>query len=136
MESSKGKSFHGIIEVAFNEIAIITAIHNIKSNKGSKTAGIDKIKMDKYLQTDKEMLIELITKSVKPYKAKPAKRRYIEKQNGKMRPLGIPTILDRIIQECLRIVLESIVEAKFYANSYGSRPYRAAKHAVMDIKLP
>lgn len=76
MESLKGKSFHGIIEVAFNEITIITAIHNIKSNKGSKTAGIDKIKMDKYLQMEKEMLIELIRKSVKPYKAKPAKRRY------------------------------------------------------------
>ena len=50
-----------------------------------------------------------------------------------MRPLGIPTIFDRIIQECIRIVLEPISEAKFYPNSYGFRPYRATKHAVKDI---
>lgn len=133
LQSSKGKSFHGIIEVAFNEVTIITAIHNIKSNKGSQTAGVDKNKMDKYLQMDKEVLINLIRNSVKCYKAKPVRRVYIEKHNGKLRPLGIPTILERIIQECLRIVLEPIAEAKFYPHSYGFRPFRAAKHAVKDI---
>ncbi len=133
LKSSEGKSFHGIIEVAFNEVTIITAIHNIKSNKGSKTAGVDKIVMDTYLQMDKEILIQLVRKSVNLYKAKPARRKYIQKQNGKMRALGIPSILDRIIQECIRIVLEPIAEAKFYPNSYGFRPYRATKHAVKDI---
>jgi RNA-directed DNA polymerase len=133
LQSSKGKSFHGIIEVAFNEVTIITAIHNIKSNKGSQTAGVDKNKMDKYLQMDKEVLINLIRSTVRRYKAKPVRRVYIEKQNGKLRPLGIPTILERIIQECLRIVLEPIAEAKFYPHSYGFRPFRASKHAVKDI---
>ena len=47
-QSRKGKSFHGIMEVAFNEVTIITAIHNIKSNKGARTAGVDSIKIDKY----------------------------------------------------------------------------------------
>jgi group II intron reverse transcriptase/maturase len=47
--------------------------------------------------------------------------------------LGIPTILDRIVQECLRIVLEPICEARFYPQSYGFRPYRATKHAVQEI---
>lgn len=132
-QSSKGVSFHGIIEVAFNEVTIVTAIHNIKSNKGSKTAGIDKITIDTYLQMDKEELIKLIRRTVENYKAKPARRKYVPKQNGKMRPLGIPTLLDRIIQECLRIVIEPIVEAKLYPNSYGFRPYRATKHAIKDI---
>jgi retron-type reverse transcriptase len=50
-----------------------------------------------------------------------------------MRPLGIPTMLDRIIQECIRIVIEPICEAKFYPHSYGFRPYRATKHAIADI---
>jgi RNA-directed DNA polymerase len=133
LKSSEGKSFHGIIEVAFNEVTITTAIHNIKSNKGSKTPGVDKIVIDTYLQMDKEVLIKIVRESVKIYKAKPARRKYIEKQNGKMRPLGIPTMLDRIIQECIKIVLEPIAEAKFYPNSYGFRPYRATKHAVKDI---
>ena len=133
LKSSEGKSFHGIIEVAFNEVTIITAIHNIKSNKGSKTAGVDKAVIDTYLQMDKDTLIQIVRKSVNQYKAKPARRKYIQKQNGKMRPLGIPTIFDRIIQECIRIVLEHISEAKFYPNSYGFRPYRATKHAVKDI---
>ena len=74
LKSSEGKSFHGIIEVAFNEVTIITAIHNIKSNKGSKTAGVDKVVIDTYLQMDKDALIQMVRKSVNRYKAKPARR--------------------------------------------------------------
>lgn len=132
-QSKSGKSFHGIIEVAFNEVTIITAIHNIKVNRGANTPGIDNNKIDKYLQMDKKELIEFIQKQVSNYKPKPVKRIYIRKSNGKLRPIGIPTILERIIQECIKIVIEPIVEAKFFPNSYGFRPYRATKHAVMDI---
>ncbi len=132
-KSKQGKSFNGIIEVAFNEVTIITAIHKIKANKGAKTAGVDDKTIDKYLQMDKVEFIDLVQNSVKKYKPKPAKRIYIEKDNGKMRPLGIPTVLDRIIQECLRIVLEPIVEAKFYPHSYGFRPYRSIHDAVGQV---
>ena len=131
--SQQNKTFTGLLEAAASEITIITAIHNIKSNKGSKTAGVDKIKMDRYLQMPKDELVTLIQSSFKKYLPKPARRVYIEKSNGKQRPLGIPTILDRIIQECIRIVIEPICEAKFYPHSYGFRPYRAQKHAISDI---
>lgn len=131
--SSEGHCFHGILEVAFNEVVIITAVHNIKANKGANTAGLDKIKIDYYLQLPKEELIKLVQESVKDYKPKPVRRIYIEKSNGKKRPLGIPTILDRIIQECLRLIIEPIVEAKFYPHSYGFRPGRACKNAVRDV---
>lgn len=132
-KSKEGIAFTGLVEAMINEVTIVTAIHNIKSNKGSKTAGVDQIKMDRYLQMPREELIALIRDSFSNYRPKPARRVYIPKKNGKQRPLGIPTVLDRIIQECVRIVIEPICEAKFYPHSYGFRPYRAQKHAIRDI---
>lgn len=132
-KSKEGIAFTGLVEAMVNEVTIVTAIHNIKSNKGSKTAGVDQIKMDRYLQMPREELIALIRDSFSNYRPKPARRVYIPKKNGKQRPLGIPTVLDRIIQECVRIVIEPICEAKFYPHSYGFRPYRAQKHAIRDI---
>ena len=123
VKSKEGISFTGLIEAMVNEVTIVTAIHNIKSNKGSKTAGIDQMKMDKYLQMPKEELIALIRDNFSNYRPKPAKRVYIPKKNGKKRPLGIPTVLDRIIQECVRIIIEPICEARFYPHSYGSVSY-------------
>ena len=132
-KSGQGVSFTGLVEAMANEVTIVTAVHNIKSNKGSRTAGVDKIKMDKYLQMPKDELILLIQSSFCNYRPKPARREYIEKSNGKKRPLGIPTVLDRIIQECVRIIIEPICEARFYPQSYGFRPYRAQKHAIRGI---
>lgn len=132
-KSREGIAFTGLVEAMVNEVTIVTAIHNIKSNKGSKTAGVDQMKMDKYLQMPKEDLIALIRDNFSNYKPKPARRVYIPKKNGKQRPLGIPTVLDRIIQECVRIIIEPICEARFYPHSYGFRPYRAQKHAIRDI---
>lgn len=132
-KSGQGVSFTGLLEAMVSEATIVTAVHNIKSNKGSKTAGVDRMKMDKYLQMPKEELFQLIQSNISNYKPKPAKRKYIEKANGKKRPLGIPTVLDRIIQECMRLILEPICEARFYPHSYGFRPYRAQKHAIRDI---
>ena len=132
-KSGQGVAFTGLLEAMENEVTIVTAVHNIKSNKGSKTAGVDKIKMDRYLQMPKEELLSMIQSSFHHYQPKPARRVYIDKGNGKKRPLGIPTILDRIIQECVRLILEPICEAQFYPHSYGFRPYRAQKHAIRDI---
>ena len=132
-KSGQGVSFTGLLEAMANETTIVTAVHNIKSNKGSKTAGVDGKRMDHYLQMPKGKLIALIQSCFETYKPKPARREYIPKSNGKTRPLGIPTMLDRIIQECVRIILEPVCEARFYPHSYGFRPYRAQKHAVRDI---
>lgn len=131
-QSQQNNNFTGLLEAVISETTIITAIHNIKSNKGSKTAGVDKVKMDKYLQMPKDKVVGIVQSNLRHYLPKPARRVYI-KGNGKMRPLGIPTILDRIIQECIRIIIEPICEAKFYPHSYGFRPYRAQKHAIADI---
>ena len=132
-KTKQNNAFTGLLEAVSSETTIVTAIHNIKSNKGSKTAGVDRVKMDKYLQMPKEKVAAIIQGNLKNYRPKPARRVYIAKSNGTQRPLGIPTILDRIIQECVRIVIEPICEAKFYPHSYGFRPYRAQKHAISDI---
>lgn len=132
-KSKQGISFTGLLEAINHEVTITTAIHNIKSNSGSKTSGVDKVNINKYLQMPKEKLLGLVRKALSNYKPKPAKRIYISKQNGKLRPLGIPTMLDRIIQESIRIIIEPICEAKFYPNSYGFRPYRAQKHAITYV---
>jgi group II intron reverse transcriptase/maturase len=132
-KSKQNAGFNGILEIAFHEVTIITAIHNIKANHGSKTPGLDGETIDDYLQMSKEDLIKKIQAIVLCYVPQPVKRVYIKKTNGKLRPLGIPSILDRIIQECIRIVIEPILEARFYPHSYGFRPYRACKHAIRNI---
>lgn len=132
-KSGQSISFTGLLEAMCHEVTIVTAVHNIKSNKGRKTAGVDEIKMDSYLQMPKQELIDLIQRKFHKYQPKPARRVYIPKSNGKQRPLGIPSAIDRVVQECMRIVLEPICEAQFYPHSYGFRPYRAQKHAIRDI---
>ncbi|EEM17194.1 MULTISPECIES: group II intron reverse transcriptase/maturase [Bacillus] len=131
--SKKNTRFHSLYEMAFNETTIITAIHKIKANRGANTPGVDGHDIRRYLQMDKNNVIKLITKAARNYKSKPARRVYIEKADGSQRPLGIPTVVDRIIQECIRTILEPIVEAKFYDHSYGFRPYRSSKHAVRQV---
>jgi RNA-directed DNA polymerase len=116
-ESKEGKPFYGLIEMMRNKQVIITAIHNIKSNKGSKTVGVDDKDIDHFLQMGDEELIKLIQDTLDHYRPTPVRRVYIPKANGKQRPLGIPTMLDRIIQELARMVLEPIAEAKFYDHS-------------------
>lgn len=133
-ESKIGKSFTGILELITNEQTIMTAIHNVKANKGSKTPGVDGKTINHYLKMEKHSLIDLVRKSFSNYKPKPVKRIYIPKDDGKKeRPLGIPTMLDRILQECIRIVIEPILEGKFFDHSYGYRPYRATSHAVARL---
>lgn len=132
-KSLEDVNFTGLLEAMCNEVTIVTAIHDIKSNHGSKTSGVDGKNINKYLQMDKNELFALIGSKFHNYKPKPARREYIAKSNGKMRPLGIPTMLDRIIQQCVKLILEPICEAKFYPHSYGFRPYRAQKHAIRDI---
>ncbi|WP_077591058.1 group II intron reverse transcriptase/maturase [Planococcus lenghuensis] len=133
-ESKEGKSLNGLYEVIINDQTIITAIHDIKSNKGSMTAGIDNKTINHFLQMPREKLIRTVRRAMENYNPQPARRKHIPKGNtGKTRPLGIPTMLDRIIQQCIKIVIEPIIEAKLYEHSYGFRPYRSTHHAIARV---
>lgn len=127
-------SFKGLIEIMSAEATIITAIHNIKSNKGAKTPGVDGKTIQNYLQKRHEWVIGDVQAALQHYEPHMVRRKYIDKP-GKQekRPLGIPTIRDRIVQECVRIVLEPIMEAQFYEHSYGFRPLRDTKMALERI---
>lgn len=127
-------SFKGLVEIMSAEATIVTAIHNIKSNKGSITPGIDKRNVNYYLQKPHQWVIEDIQSAFTYYQPKEVRRVFIDKPGKtEKRPLGIPTIRDRIVQECMRIVLEPIAEAQFFSHSYGFRPIRDTKMALYRI---
>jgi len=123
--------FKGLFEVASSKACIISAIHKIKANKGSKTPGSDNMVIEDILSQDLEEVIELIEHKLIRYKPSEIRRVYIPKPGkNEKRPLGIPTIVDRIIQECVRSTIEPILEAQFFKHSYGFRPMRDGKQAI------
>lgn len=128
-------AFKGLIEIMSCEAAIQTAIHNIKSNKGSETPGVDGWKMQRdYLQKPYQWVIRDIQRAFFSFTPEKIRRVYIDKPGkAEKRPLGIPTIRDRIVQECIRIVLEPIMEAQFYRYSFGFRPMRDAQMALQCV---
>ena len=130
-------AFKGLLEIMSAEATIITAIHNIKSNRGSETPGVDTKTMRKdYLHKPFPWVVRDIQKAFRHFEPQKIRRVYIDKPGkAEKRPLGIPTIRDRIVQECMRIVLEPIFEAQFFAHSYGFRPMRDAPMALERAKL-
>ena len=116
VDGGKRPSFTGLIELMSCEATIMTAIHNIKANKGSETPGVDGWKMQRdYLQKPFRWVINDIQRVFSHFVPEKIRRVYIDKPGkAEKRPLGIPAIRDRIVQECIRIVLEPILEAQSY----------------------
>ena len=123
--------FRGLLEIISSPVVIQTAIHNIKSNKGANTPGSDPMITRDILESSYTAVIELIQEQLRYYSPQPVRRHYIPKKGtNELRPLGIPSIVDRIVQECVRLVIEPILEAQFYTHSYGFRPYRDTHMAL------
>lgn len=134
-DENRRPSFKGLVELMSSEVTIKTAIHNIKANTGSRTPGADGRRMQKdYLQKPYKWVIKDIQGAFRYFRAEQIRRVYIDKPGkAEKRPLGIPAIRDRIVQECMRIVLEPIMEAQFYRYSFGFRPMRDTKMALQCI---
>lgn len=134
LSQNKKPTFKNILEVAQCDVVILTAIHKLKSNKGSNTAGVDGEKMDvNILSKDFRRVLREVKQQFKKYSPEKIRRVHIPKNNNEMRSLGIPTIVDRIVQECIRSILEPICEAQFFEHSYGFRPWRSTENALARI---
>lgn len=128
--------FHNLMETVTSPSNILLAYRNIKGNSGSISPGVDNKNIDDLKEITNANFIKIVQTKFSEYRPKPVKRVEIPKPNGKTRPLGIPTIWDRIIQQCLLQVLEPIMEAKFHDKNYGFRPNRSAHHAFAQaVKL-
>ena len=135
-KSSKNETFTNLMNIILKRENILLAYRNIKSNDGSKTPGTDGVTFDdigKLMPDEVIDTVRFITiGSTHGYRPKPVRRKEIPKPYDptKTRPLGIPCVWDRLVQQCIKQVMEPICEAKFSENSYGFRPNRSAENAI------
>ena len=121
---NKVKTLQRILVTSFEAKAL--AVKRVTSNKGKRTAGVDKVKWT----TPKAKWDAIMSLKRKGYKPKPLKRVYIDKSNGKKRPLGIPTMQDRAMQALYLMALEPVTETMADGNSYGFRRKRSTADAI------
>lgn len=133
-DSKAGKSFDRLYDIIASRENILLAYRSIKSNEGSVTPGTDGMTIADIKRIPQDDLVDLIQRKLVNYQPKAVRRKLIPKENKDMRPLGIPCIIDRIIQQAVLQVLEPICEARFYNHSYGFRPWRSAHHALARVQ--
>uniref|UniRef100_UPI00403F5DEE group II intron reverse transcriptase/maturase n=1 Tax=Candidatus Enterococcus willemsii TaxID=1857215 RepID=UPI00403F5DEE len=131
-QSSKRRKFNSLMKIIISNDNILLAYRNIKRNRGSLTKGIDGKTIKDIEKLSTAEFITIVKKRFSNYTPRKVKRVQIPKPNGKTRPLGIPSIWDRIVQQCILQVLEPICEAQFNPHSHGFRPNRSAEHAIAD----
>jgi len=131
--NAKSKYDSELLERIIDRNNLNEAFRRVKSNKGSH--GIDGMRVDELLQHLKENGASLRQSLLEgSYKPNPVRRVEIPKPDGKKRPLGIPTLVDRVIQQAIAQILSPIFEDKFSDNSYGFRPNRNAHQAILKCK--
>ena len=135
--AKNNEHFTNLMPLVLSRENILLAYRNIKSNTGSNTAGTDKLTIaDIGKLTPEEVTAKvkyIVSGTKRGYRPKPVRRKDIPKPNGSTRPLGIPCIWDRLIQQCFKQVLEPICEAQFSKHSYGFRPNRSVEDAIANV---
>jgi RNA-directed DNA polymerase len=128
----KGGKWHSLIDKVYQSGNLIDAWEQVKKNHGG--SGVDKMTLHQFSEHLTSRL-ETLQKQVQEgsYEPLPVRRAYIPKLGGGRRPLGIPTVKDRVVQAALRNVIEPIFENQFDENSYGFRPGRGCKDALREV---
>ena len=131
-DSKNDKIFKNLLELILDERNIELAYRNIKKNTGSKTVGVNGHTIADIAKWSTEKYISYVRNRLRMYIPHKVRRVEIPKEDGsgRIRPIGIPTIEDRLIQQCIKQVLEPICEAKFHPHSYGFRPNRSCENAL------
>lgn len=133
-DSVSGRQFRNLVELIQRPENIMLAYRNLRKNSGSKTAGVDKKTISDLNKWSDKKLVNHVQRKLDWYVPNAVRRVEIPKDNGKKRPLGIPTIMDRLIQQCIPQVLEPICEAKFFKRSNGFRPTHSAENAIAQAE--
>ena len=130
----RNRRFHALYDRIFRPDILRQAWEEVRRNGGS--AGQDGITIEDVEREGVEQFLGQIEQDLKAgtYRPKPVLRVYIPKADGRQRPLGIPTVCDRVVQQACKVVIEPIFEANFRDNSYGFRPKRSAQQAVTVVK--
>jgi RNA-directed DNA polymerase len=132
---SPARRFHALMDRIWRDDILREAWRRVKRNRGS--AGVDRQTLAEIEQYGVERLLSELGAVLRAgiYRPQPVLRRYIPKADGRQRPLGIPTVRDRVVQMATTLVLEPIFEADFRASSYGFRPKRSATQALEALRV-